>query len=124
MDVAVVADDRTRVASPMKLIEYMAMARAVVAPRLDNITDIVTDGVDGLLFAPGDRSSLAHTLQRLVADAGLRGALGRAARATVERARTWRHNATRVIALLDERRAATPLRPDIVARRHQGHAHS
>jgi glycosyltransferase involved in cell wall biosynthesis len=105
MEVAVVADDRTRVASPMKLLEYMAMGRAAVAPRLDNITDIVTDEVDGLLFSPGDRESLARTLQRLVSDSTLRQALGRTARATVEQTRTWKHNARRVLSLVEERRA-------------------
>jgi glycosyltransferase involved in cell wall biosynthesis len=105
MEVAVVADDRTRVASPMKLLEYMAMGRAAVAPRLDNITDIVTDEVDGLLFSPGDRESLARTLQRLVSDSTLRQALGRPARATVEQTRTWKHNARRVLSLVEERLA-------------------
>jgi glycosyltransferase involved in cell wall biosynthesis len=44
MDVAVVAHDRTGVASPMKLLEYMAMAKAVVAPQLDNVRDVVEPG--------------------------------------------------------------------------------
>ena len=46
MDVAVVAGDFTGYASPMKLLEYMSMERAVIAPRQRNIQDIVEDGVD------------------------------------------------------------------------------
>ena len=76
MDVAVVAHDRTGVASPMKLLEYMAMAKVVVAPSLDNVKDVVDDERTGLLFAPGDVEALAAALERLAGDASLRLRLG------------------------------------------------
>ncbi len=100
MDIAVVADERTGVASPMKLLEYMAMGCAVVAPRLDNIRDLVTDGTQGLLFAAGQSRDLANVLQRLVADEPLRETLGRNARLTIERERNWHRNAERILALV------------------------
>ena len=34
--------------SPIKLFEYMAMAKPVVAPRLEPIETVITDGVDGV----------------------------------------------------------------------------
>jgi glycosyltransferase involved in cell wall biosynthesis len=89
MDIAVVADERTGVASPMKLLEYMAMGRAVVAPRAANIRDVVEEGVDGLLFEPGSARELAAAVQKLAGDAPLRHALGQAARSKVERERNW-----------------------------------
>ena len=104
MDVAVVAHDRTGVASPMKLLEYMAMGRAVVAPRLDNIRDVVEDGRQGLLFTPGDGAALAAVLQRVTSDGDLRGRLGREARLAIETTRNWRRNAERVLQLVSERR--------------------
>ena len=100
MDIAVVADDGTRVASPMKLVEYMAMARAVIAPRLENIADLVTDGVDGLLFEPRDSRAIADAVRRLAYDPDLRLRLGQAARQTVERSRTWHSNAERILTLV------------------------
>jgi glycosyltransferase involved in cell wall biosynthesis len=100
MDVAVVASDGTGVASPMKLLEYMAMERAVVAPRLENIRDLVTDERDGLLFTPESAADLQNTLRRLTQDKPLRFALGCEARRTVQNARNWRSNAERVIALV------------------------
>jgi glycosyltransferase involved in cell wall biosynthesis len=103
MDIAVVAREGTGVASPMKLIEYMAMGRAVLAPRLANIVDVVTDETDGLLFSPEDCASLAGLLQRLTADRALRERLGHAARAKVTHARTWRHNAEYVLSLVRQR---------------------
>ena len=99
MDIAVVADERTGVASPMKLLEYMSMGRAVVAPRLENIQDLVEDGTDGLLFRPGDSQELAAVLQRLANDADLRRRLGSAARAKIEARRNWRQNAEAVLRL-------------------------
>jgi glycosyltransferase involved in cell wall biosynthesis len=100
MDIAVVASDGTGVASPMKLIEYMAMGRAAVAPRTGNMLDLVVDEVDGLLFSPSDHASLATVLRRLVLDVALRERLGRAARMKIEQSRTWRHNAEHVLTLI------------------------
>jgi glycosyltransferase involved in cell wall biosynthesis len=101
MDVAVVAEDRTRVASPMKLLEYMAMARPVIAPALDNVRDLVQDGVDGLMFTPGDSDALAAALRRLASDAALRCTLGRNARRKVQETRNWLANAQTVIDLVN-----------------------
>ena len=101
MDIAVVASDLTGVASPMKLVEYMAMGRAVVAPRLDNIRDLVTDDSNGLLFTADDSASLADVLRRLAGDSALRVRLGRNARLTVELERNWRRNAERVLMLVE-----------------------
>ena len=103
MDVAVVAHDRTGVASPMKLLEYMAMAKAVVAPRLDNVRDVVEDDRTGLLFAPGDVDALATALLRLAGDPALRARLGHSARESIQTGRNWRRNAERVLELLPAR---------------------
>lgn len=108
MDIAVVASDRTRVASPMKLLEYMAMERAVVAPRLANIKDLVTDGRDGLLFSPEDADDLAETLRRLAQNEPLRTTLGREARRTVQERHNWHRNAKRVLALVKSRISKGP----------------
>ncbi len=93
VDVAVASADRTGYASPMKLLEYMAMERATVAPRAPNIEDLIDDNVDGLLFEPDNGAALAATLRRLVYDESLRLRLGRQARLKVTRFRNWRRNA-------------------------------
>jgi glycosyltransferase involved in cell wall biosynthesis len=101
MDVAVVAGERTGVACPMKLLEYMAMERAVVAPRLDNIEDVVADGHNGLLFRTGDAGDLAARLSALAADPARRAALGRAARVSIEEGRTWTQIARQVLSRVE-----------------------
>jgi glycosyltransferase involved in cell wall biosynthesis len=100
MDIAVIPDERTGVASPMKLIEYMAMARAVVAPRLPNIEDVMQHDVNGLLFSPSKVGELRGQLEALVGDAARRQRLAARARRDVEREHTWRHNADRVLSLV------------------------
>jgi glycosyltransferase involved in cell wall biosynthesis len=106
LDVAVAADDRTGYASPMKLLEYMAAGRAVVAPRLSNIEDLIHDGHDGLLFQPGDVNDLATVLQRLATDTSLRARLGARARLEIESSRNWVRIAEEVIERLSRQRAA------------------
>jgi glycosyltransferase involved in cell wall biosynthesis len=84
-------------ASPLKLFEYMALGRPVVAPAQPNITEILTDGEDALLFDPRDPAGLARAIERLGRDEGLRRRIGAAARRTiVSRRLTWAENAARV----------------------------
>lgn len=87
-------------ASPLKLQEYMAQARPVIAPDQPNIREVVTHDQDAWLVTPGDRDALFDALDRLVADEGQRQRLGAAAKATIERRNmTWAGNAERVSAI-------------------------
>lgn len=87
-------------ASPLKLFEYMAQAKPVIAPRAANIQEVVTDGKDALLF---DKGHLGVALSDLIEDASLRQRLGYAARATIMRGDyTWAGNARRVDAIAEK----------------------
>lgn len=97
LDVAVAADDRTGFASPMKIVEYMAMARPVVLPRLRNFEDLVEHERTGLFFRHGDAGDLAAQIARLQSSDALRARLGRAAREEVETRLNWRRNAEAVL---------------------------
>jgi glycosyltransferase involved in cell wall biosynthesis len=70
---------------PVVLMEAMATGLPVVASRLSGIPELVTDGVDGLLVAPGDAGALADALARLAADPAMRARLGAAGRERVVR---------------------------------------
>ncbi len=82
--------------SPLKLFEYMAAGRPVVASRVGQVADFVKDGANGLLFPPGDRAGLVECLRRLQQDPGLRRELGRKASLACAN-RTWLRNAEKVI---------------------------
>jgi glycosyltransferase involved in cell wall biosynthesis len=69
---------------PIVLMEAMALGVPVLSTRVMGIPELVEDGVSGLLVAPGSRDELAAGLRRLIDDAPLRAALGRAARRRVE----------------------------------------
>ncbi len=83
--------------SPIKLFESMARARATVAPRTEPIAQVITDGVNGLLFDPQNPASLRDALQRLISDPSLRTQLGTAALATIRAHHTWDQNAKSVL---------------------------
>ncbi len=99
MDVAV-QPSAPEYACPMKIVEYMAMGKCVVAPDQANIREIVGDGLGGLLFAPEDTAALAKVLVRILDDPATRDALGRKAYETVVSRRFfWTANAERALAL-------------------------
>jgi glycosyltransferase involved in cell wall biosynthesis len=75
--------------SPIKPFESMAMAKAVVVSDVAALTEIVRDGVTGLVFHKGDSAHLAGTIEQLLDSAELRSSLGRAARQWVIAERDW-----------------------------------
>jgi glycosyltransferase involved in cell wall biosynthesis len=87
-------------ASPLKLFEYLALGKAVVAPRKPNIEEILADDENALLFDEGRTGDLEAKLTRLCADPALRERLSRGAAATIDRlGLTWLGNARRVTEL-------------------------
>lgn len=87
-------------ASPVKLFEYMASGRPLVATRLPAVTEVVRDGEHALLVPPDDAPALTAALLRLRQDAGLRQSLAANARATVLERYTWGVRARRILAQL------------------------
>lgn len=79
--------------SPMKPLEAMAMEKAVVASDVEALTEMIEDGVTGLLFRKGDIDSLSEKLRELAQSPELRMQLGAAARCWVEKDRTWKATA-------------------------------
>ena len=65
---------------PLALAEAMFAGKAIVASRVGGIPEIVTDGQEALLAAPGDTADLARRLASLLGDPSLRRRLGEAAR--------------------------------------------
>lgn len=64
-------------------IEAMSTGLATAASALPSLSEIITDGENGLLFEPGSAEELSEALVRLLTQPDLAGALGSAARATV-----------------------------------------
>ena len=83
--------------SPLKVLEWMAAGKAVVAPRYGPLEEIMEDGVEGLLFPPEDHAALIDCVTRLAERPDLARSLGQAAAARVRSSLTWEHNASRVL---------------------------
>jgi len=87
-------------ASPLKLFEYLALGKAIIAPRQANLEEVLTDGRNALFFDPADPNGLPNALNRIVADRALRDALAAGAAASIREQRlTWLEQAKRVSAL-------------------------
>lgn len=88
--------------SPLKLFEYMAARKAIVAPDQPNIREVLRPG-DALLFPPGDFGKMSDAILQAAQNHSLRDELGRSSRRVVEEhGYTWSNNASRVIAIAEE----------------------
>jgi glycosyltransferase involved in cell wall biosynthesis len=104
--------------SPLKLFEYMAMARPVVAPALGQIAEVVVHHQNGWLYPPGDIGALREALIHLATSTDLRAHLGARARADVVAHHTWTQNAERLMAWISklERKRSGKAKPRISSR--------
>lgn len=95
----------THFTSPLKLFEYMAAGRAIVASDLPAVREVLRDGETALLVDASRPEAFAGAIMRLLSDRPLAERLAR--RAAAEAAGyTWARRAERLEILFDEVRAA------------------
>ena len=75
----------TQGACPIKVLEYMASSRPLIASNIPIVRELVREDVDALLFSPNDPEDLARQVLALLNDYELSGRLADSA---TERART------------------------------------
>lgn len=83
--------------SPMKVFEYMAAGRAVVAPAAGQIMRVIDDGATGRLYPADDLPALKSAILELAGDPALRERLGGGAAGIAAREYTWRRTALKII---------------------------
>lgn len=92
--------DVTHYASPLKMLEYMATGKAIVAPDEPNIRELLEHERSALLFKSSEKKALPDALKRLTKDKTLRAELGKGALNTVEaKSLTWHANALKIVSL-------------------------
>lgn len=84
---------------PLKLLEYMAAGRPVVASDIGYIAQIVRESGCGLLAPPGDAAAHASALASLLNDPERAQRLGEAGRAAVRAHYTWDREGAKLVAL-------------------------
>jgi glycosyltransferase involved in cell wall biosynthesis len=72
-----------------RVIDYMAMGKAVLTTAVGQNSDYIVDGDSGLLVPPADEARFTQELVRLLQDADLRARLGRSARQRVKAKFLW-----------------------------------
>ncbi len=80
---------------PLKLFLYLAAGRAILAPRAPDTAELLEDGVNAALVAPGDPRAAISELRRLFAEPERARRLGDAAWQTA-RGLTWDARAERI----------------------------
>jgi glycosyltransferase involved in cell wall biosynthesis len=91
----------THFTSPLKLFEYMATGRPIVASDLPAIREVLRHEQNALLVPPGDATGLARGIQRLMGDRELAARLARQALSDVDDY-TWDRRAARLELLFHE----------------------
>lgn len=87
---------------PIKILEYMASGKPVVASRLPAVREVLTHEETGLLYKPDKPRRLAEALLRLFADPALAHRLGLQAAQEVRGRFTWERHNEAVAALYQE----------------------
>ena len=83
--------------SPLKLFEYMAMAKPIIASKVGQIGELLQDGNNAILINPGNDEELFNAILLLSKDEDLRVKLGERAREIILSRYTWDNNASKVI---------------------------
>ena len=82
---------------PIKILEYMAMGKPVIAPKYEPIEEIITNDVTGILFPPLNSDELKTSVIRLLADKNFRQQLGDNAGEKVMAQFKWTDNVAKVL---------------------------
>ena len=92
IDIFVVSRPNTRVTrlvTPLKPFEAMAMKKAVITSRLPALEEIIHDGKTGILYQADDVDSLVEAIHRLLSDDQLSHSLSNNAHNWIMANRTW-----------------------------------
>ncbi len=83
--------------SPLKIFEYMASHRPIVASRIPAIEEVLCDMSTALLVDPSDTAEWCRAIRLLAADATLRNKLARAAATEISDRYSWKNRARLII---------------------------
>jgi glycosyltransferase involved in cell wall biosynthesis len=93
--------DISRWMSPLKIFEYMAAARAIIASDLPVLREILRDEHNALLCRASDAGEWLKAINRLEQDTSLRLSIGERARQDVVREHSWEKRASLVLEGID-----------------------
>jgi glycosyltransferase involved in cell wall biosynthesis len=101
MDVCVIPTNSNWYGSPIKLFEYGARGKVVVACKLAPIEDIIDNGEDGILFDVKNGESLSTKLIYAVRNVDKTVQMGLRLQNKIKNKHTWLHNARKIQAVAE-----------------------
>jgi glycosyltransferase involved in cell wall biosynthesis len=110
MDIAILLSSN-EYGSPMKIFEYLGMAKPVIAPSVAPVVEVLRDGETGLLIQPGNSFEMAEKISYLVENPKIRYELGMAGHAYVNANHTWSHNVRKIMDAFDSVKDKFPNKP-------------
>lgn len=87
----------TQGACPIKVLEYMAAGRPLLASNMPIVRELVREDVDGLLFSPSDPEDLARQANSLLKDMELSKRLADSAAEHVREKFTWHESQKKLV---------------------------
>jgi glycosyltransferase involved in cell wall biosynthesis len=92
----------TQLVTPLKPLEAMALGVPVLGSDVAGVSEVVVNGVTGVLFEPENPAECALKIEELLYDSSTRDELADAGRAWVAQQRTWAMIAKRYVSLYQE----------------------
>lgn len=87
-------------ASPLKLIEYLAKGKAIVAPDTPNIKELLTHNDNAVLFDSNSTENMIESVRQIITDETLRTNIQHNAKKTIQDKKlTWDNNASVIVNL-------------------------
>lgn len=120
---AVLGGDIAGVMSPLKMFEYMAVARPIIASDLPVIREVLTDGETAILVPPDDPRAWLRALEVIAEDRAFANALARSAWMEVRDRYSWDQRAATVIAGFDSP-TAPPVALGLTGERGESRRHA
>ena len=90
-------------ASPLKLLEYLAMGKAVLADDSPNIKELLLDGYNAVLFKSGELEDMTNKLNKMILSPDLLAEVSNHAQQTINRrSLQWIGNAKSIESLINK----------------------
>ena len=87
--------------SPLKLFEYMAAEKPILATRLPSVMEVLADGENAVLAEPDNPRELAHGIRRIIEDKEFSQRISVRARQDVSKY-TWEKRAQKIVCFIVE----------------------
>lgn len=89
--------------SPLKVYEYMAMGKAIIATGIGQIRSLISHGKNGFLVAPHDVQGWVKAIYQLVEEPTLQATFGKKVREEIVLNHTWQKRAEAFVSTLDQK---------------------